>query len=43
MNDAWNHALLVIVMFVGWSVALAYIGGGKIFWDFENHPDETAK
>lgn len=41
MNDAWNHALLVIIVFIGWSVALAYIGGTKIFWDYETFPDES--
>jgi hypothetical protein len=43
MSDAWNHALLVIGLFAAWAVALAFIGGSKIFWDFESHPDETAR
>lgn len=43
MSYAWNEALLVIGVFIAWAVALAFIGGSKIFWDFDNHPDETAK
>ena len=43
MNPIWNEPLLVIAVFIGWSVALAFIGGGKIFWDYENHPDENAR
>lgn len=43
MNEAWNHALLVITVFAGWSVAVAYLGGMKIFWDYETFDDPANK
>lgn len=42
MNEAWNHALITIIVFASWTVALAWIGGSKIFWDYESF-DENAK
>ncbi len=41
MNDAWNHALLVISVFISWSIAVWYIGASKIFWDYEAFEDTS--
>jgi hypothetical protein len=40
MSDAWNHFYLVVSLFIAWTIALAYMGGKKVFWDYEAHPED---
>lgn len=39
MSDATNHALLVISLFIAWSVAVFLMGGSKIFFDYDTFKD----
>ena len=40
MNDAWNHALLVICLFGAWTAAVAYMGGASILWNFDQYKEK---
>lgn len=41
MNDAGNHALLVVALYIAWTLALSMMGGAKILFQYDSFPDEN--
>lgn len=44
MEDQIQHArlmfYLVVTLFAGWTAAVAWMNGKRIFWDYDKFPDE---
>ncbi len=36
MNDAANHAILVVTLYALWTIALANLGAKRILWDYDS-------
>ena len=41
ISEAWNHFYLVVFLYVGWTIALGWMGGKKVFLDYDSFPDES--
>ena len=42
LRYAWNMFYLTVIIFAGWTAAVACMNGKKILWDYDSYPDERA-